>query len=83
MKTRDTISMPYPQHSPELAPANFYLFLTVKEGLEHADITDEDQLFEGPHTILRSIPGEGLERVSEAWREHVQNVNQGDGGCIN
>jgi hypothetical protein len=52
----------------------------VKEGLERAGITDEDQLFKELYRILRSIPGEELERVCEAWQERVQNVNQGDGG---
>jgi hypothetical protein len=28
------------------------------------------------------IPGEKLERFFEAWREGVQNVNQGDGVYI-
>jgi hypothetical protein len=49
---------------------------------EHAGITDEDQLFEEFHTILRSIPGEELESVFEAWQQPVQNVNQSDGGYI-
>jgi hypothetical protein len=46
---------------------------------EHAGITDEDQLFEEFHTILRSIPGEELESIFEAWQQPVQNVNQSDG----
>jgi hypothetical protein len=67
MKTRDILSMPHTRYSPDLAPSDFYLFLTIKEGLKHAGITDEEQLFEKLHTILRSIPGEELERVFEAW----------------
>jgi hypothetical protein len=34
--------------------------------LEHTGVTDEDQLFEELHTILRPIRGEELERVCEA-----------------
>jgi hypothetical protein len=80
MKTQEMGSMPYPPYSPELAPNDFYLFPTVKERLEYASITDEDQLFEELHTILRSIPKEELERLFEAWRERVPNANQGNGG---
>jgi hypothetical protein len=76
------VSMPYPPYSPDLATRDFYLLPTVKEKLEHAVITDDDQLFEELHRILRSIPGEGLERAFKAWRKRVPNVNQGDGGCI-
>jgi hypothetical protein len=76
------VSMPHSSYSPDLAPSDFDLFPTVKERLEHAGITDEDQLFEEFHTILRSVPGEELEGVFEAWPGRVRNVNQGDGGHI-
>jgi hypothetical protein len=76
------VSMPHPPYSPDMAPRDFYLFSIVKERFEHSGITDEDQSFEELHTILRSIPGEKLEKVFEVWRERVQNVNQGDGGDI-
>jgi hypothetical protein len=79
MKTWDIVSMP---RSPGLAPSDLYLFPTVKERLEYSDVTDEDQLFEELQTILRSVPGENLERVFEAWRGRFQNVNQGDGSHI-
>jgi hypothetical protein len=70
------VSMQHPPYSPDLATSDFYLFPKVKEGIEHTDITDKGQLFEELHTILRSIPGEELERVVDTWREPVQNVNQ-------
>jgi hypothetical protein len=67
VETRDMVSMPGPPYSPDLAPSNFYLFHTVKEMLEHPSITDEDQLFNEVHIIMRSTPGKELERVCEAW----------------
>jgi hypothetical protein len=67
MKTRDMVSMPHPPRSPDRTPSHFHLFSSVKERVEHAGITDEDQLFEELHTILRSIPGEESERIFEAW----------------
>jgi histone-lysine N-methyltransferase SETMAR len=82
MKTRDMASMQHPPYSPDLAPSDFCSFLTVKERLELAGITDEYQLFEELQIFMRLIPGEELERVFDAWRESVQDVNQGDGGYI-
>jgi hypothetical protein len=66
MKTRDKVSMPHPPYSPDLAPGDFFLFPTVKERLEHVNITDEHQAFEELHTIRRSIPGEEMERIFDA-----------------
>jgi hypothetical protein len=76
MKTRHMVSMPHPPCSPDLAPRDFYFFPTVKKRLKHTGITDGDQLSEELHTILRSIPGEELERVFETWREGVHNVKR-------
>jgi hypothetical protein len=76
------VSMPHPPSSLDLAPSDFYLFLIVKERFKYAGITHKDQSVEGVHKILRWIPGEELKKIFEAWRERVQNVNQGDGGCI-
>jgi hypothetical protein len=62
------VSMPHPPYSPDLALSDCYRFLTVKERIEHVDITGEDQLFEELHIIVRSISGEELEKVFEVWR---------------
>jgi hypothetical protein len=59
--------MSHSPYSPDLARSDFYLFLTVKERLEHSGVTDEDQLFEELYIILRLIPGEEMKRVFEAW----------------
>jgi hypothetical protein len=78
MRIRNTVSVSHPSYSPDLASGNFCLSPTVKEAVERAGITDEHQLFEELHIILRSVPEEELERVFEAWRERVQDGNQGD-----
>jgi hypothetical protein len=67
MKIRDIVSLPYRSYSPNLAPSDFDLFCNVKERLEHAGITNENQLFEEVHAILRLTPGEELERALDAW----------------
>jgi hypothetical protein len=41
----DMIFMPHPPYSSELAPSDFYLFATIKARLEHAGITNEEELF--------------------------------------
>jgi hypothetical protein len=82
MQNNDMTDMPHPPYSPDLAPSDFYLFGTVKEKLEHDGITDEDQLFEVLVEILRSIPGEQLVAVFEAWLERVRMVSEGDGSYI-
>jgi hypothetical protein len=61
------VSMPHPPYSLDLVLNGFYLCPTVKKRFEHASLTEEEQLFEQLHTILKSIPGEELERVFEAW----------------
>jgi hypothetical protein len=58
------------------------LFGTVKEKLEHEGITDEDQLFEVLVEILRSIPGEQLVAIFQAWLERARMVSEGDGSYI-
>jgi hypothetical protein len=71
--------MPHSPRSPDGVPSDFHLFPTIKERLEQTGITDEDQLFVELHTILRSIPREELQRVFEAWRQRIQNINQSNG----
>jgi chromosome condensin MukBEF MukE localization factor len=66
MKIRDMISMPHPPFSLDLVSNNFYLFVTVKERLEHAGIMNDEELFEELHTILKAIHNEELENVFEA-----------------
>jgi hypothetical protein len=39
--------MLHPPYSPDLAPGDFYLFLTVKEKLERVQLADEDQFLSG------------------------------------
>jgi hypothetical protein len=77
------VPMPHSSHSADLAPSDFSTFLTVKERPVHADVTDKDQLSEELRIILRSIPGEELERIFKAWLKRVQNINPGDGGQVN
>jgi hypothetical protein len=57
MKTRDMVSIPHQPYSSDMVLSDFYLSSTVKKRLNYVGITDEDQLFKGFHTILRSIPG--------------------------
>jgi hypothetical protein len=78
MKTRGIVSMPHPPYSLDLALSNFYLFFTVKERIEHAGITGDDQLFEEPDNSKVDAGGE-LNRGFDPWRGRIQKINQGDG----
>jgi hypothetical protein len=59
-----TMSLPRPQDSLELAPSDFCFFGTVKEKLGHAGVSDDDQLFDVRVAMVRSIAGEELEGFS-------------------
>jgi hypothetical protein len=71
MKTQDMVSVPHPPYAPDPAPGDLPLFPTDKERPERDGTTNEDQLFDEFHIILRLILVEELERVFEAWRERV------------
>jgi hypothetical protein len=42
LEEQSILRMPHPPYSPDLAPSDFYLFLTVKEKLERIHLADED-----------------------------------------
>jgi hypothetical protein len=63
-------------------PSDFYFFATIKERVEHVGITNDEELFEELHMILRAIPREELESVLEIWLERVRSVSQGEAGYI-
>jgi hypothetical protein len=74
--------MSHPPYSPDLAPSDFYLFGTVKNQLEHIQLSEHDDFFEKLYEILQSIPKEELARVFTAWRERVRQVAYGTGDYI-
>jgi hypothetical protein len=76
------LRMPQPPYSPDLAPSDFYLFLTVKEKLERTQMADEDQFFESLEAILRCIDQEELNTVFQAWVERVRKVSEGNGDYV-
>jgi ATP-dependent RNA helicase DDX56/DBP9 len=74
--------MPQPPYSPGMAPSDFYLFLIVKEKLQHIALRDEDQLFECLIEILAGLDHTELNRVFHAWKDRVQQVSEGTGDYI-
>jgi transposase len=57
---------PHPPYSPDLAPADFYLFGHVKGRLKGQIVESREDLFEAIIEILRSIP---MEKLMEAFLE--------------
>jgi hypothetical protein len=55
----------YSPYLPDVAPSDFYLFLTVKK-LEWIQVADEDQSFECLQEILMSIDQEKLNGIFQA-----------------
>jgi transposase len=82
METHDMVSMPHPPYSPDLAPSDFYLFGTVKQRLQQAQFSEEDDFFEELDTILMSISKDELMKVFQSWLERVRAVSQGNGDYI-
>jgi hypothetical protein len=66
----------HPSYSPDLAPSDSYLFLTVKEKLELIQLADEDQFFECWQEILRCLDQDELNGIFQAWVWRVQEVSQ-------
>jgi hypothetical protein len=58
--------MPHSPYSPDLAPSDFYLCLTVKEKLEWIQVADEDQFFESLQEIFIGIDQEEINGVFQA-----------------
>jgi hypothetical protein len=61
------IPTPHRLHSPDLAPSHFDLSATVKkERPKQSGMTNDEELFDDLHTILRVIPGDEPENAFEA-----------------
>jgi hypothetical protein len=54
--------MPHLPYSHDLAPSDFYLFLTRKEKLEGIQVREEDQLFDYLQEIVKIINHDELNR---------------------
>jgi hypothetical protein len=82
LEKHDLHRMPDQPYSPDLATCGLYLFSTVKEKLERIHLADEDQFFECPSGVVKSLDQQQLNRVFQAWVRRVQEVSEGNGGYV-
>jgi hypothetical protein len=61
------VRLHHPPYSPDLAPSDFYFFLTVKEKLKDIEMVDEEDLFYRLQELLNDIPIRELRKVFTAW----------------
>jgi hypothetical protein len=64
-------------YSPDLAPSDFYLFLTVKENLKDVAMVDEEDLFYRLQELLNDIPTRELRMVFIALIKRLVDVSKG------
>jgi hypothetical protein len=77
LEEHNILRMPHQPYSPDLAPSDFYLFLTVKQKLERIQLADEDQFFECLQGVLRGLDQQELNTIFQAWMRRVQEVSEG------
>jgi hypothetical protein len=70
----------HPPHSPDLAPADFFLFGHVKHCLQGTIFPSREELLEAINEIITVIPSQTLHGVFEHWMERLHWVcpNSGD-----
>jgi hypothetical protein len=82
MAEHNMIRLKHPPDSPDLAPSDFYLFLTIKEKPTDIQMVDEKDLFYRLRELLNRIPVRELRKVFDPWIKRLMAVNRGDGSYI-
>jgi hypothetical protein len=82
LEEHSILRMSHPPHSPDRAPSDFYLFLTVKEKLELIQLADEDEFFEYLQEVLRGIDLEELNTIFQACVRRVQEGSERNGDYV-
>jgi transposase len=73
---------PYPPHSPDLAPCDFYLCAYIKSRLAGASFEEPDQLLQAIDAIFQSIKKTTLERVFQEWVDRLAQCGVAVGGLV-
>ena len=73
---------PWPAHSPDLSPPDFFVWGYLKERVHHNNLQIIDVLKENIHREIRRIPREMLDRVINNFNVCVANVIQRRGAWI-
>lgn len=71
--TRISVStVPQPSYSPNVAPADFFLFPRVKRELKGKHLETLDNIQRTTTRCLNSIPQSGFQRAYDAWKTRWQ-----------
>jgi hypothetical protein len=71
---RSLLTVSHPPTSPDLAPADLWLFADIKISLATHLFNDVDELIEAVIMILNEIPSSELPSVFNHWIERVKSV---------
>jgi hypothetical protein len=82
IREHNMMRLKHPPYSPDRAPSDFCLFLTIKEKLKDIRMVDEGDLFERLHELLKAISPKELDKVFGIWINRLMIVSQGDGVYI-
>ena len=65
----NTVTMPQPQYSPDMAPCDFFLFPKIKRTLKGRRFTGIDDIESASLKELKAIPKIEFEKCLEDWKE--------------
>jgi transposase len=75
----ETTVTPQPLYSPDLAPADFFIFPKLKMSLRGLRFESIDSIKENLLADLRSIPNEAFQKCFEGWRKCWERCIQSGG----
>jgi hypothetical protein len=73
---------PHPQHSPDLAPLDFFIFGYLKEKMIRIDFESPQGLIDWIQLTFEAIPRHVLESVFESWLRRIQDCLKSKGSYI-
>jgi hypothetical protein len=70
---------PQPSYSPDLAPADFFLFPKLKSTLKGCCFDTTDKIQKNSTNELFAIPKEVFQKVFQRWQEHWERFVASEG----
>ena len=77
---QESLTMPQPPYSPDMAPSDFFLFPKIKRTLKGRRFTAIDDIKSGSLKDLKAIPKIEFEKCFEDWKKrwHKCIISNGD-----
>jgi transposase len=76
---QETIVVPQPPYSPDLAPADFFLFPTLKSTLKGRRCQTVEEIKENSLQDLRAIPQNTFQDAFQNWEKRWERCNNSRG----